>query len=111
MLLRAPPLEHRPPVKVLPTTRTGMPLNWLSARTAAPPTSGPVRSQRFPAKRARMMVSRPPRAKIAPPPPPSTVWPVASPPWKAMSFTTSRGVNWFWQWSVVQTCARSQVFW
>ena len=111
MLLSAPPLAQRPPVKVLRTTLTGRLRYWLSARTAAPPTSGPVRSQRLPTKRASTMVSRPPRTKIAPPPPPSTVWPVELPEANVMLRTTRRGVAWSWQWSVVQTCARSQVFW
>ena len=71
MLLRAPPLEHTPPVKVLPVTSTARFWYWLSARMAAPPRSGPVESQRLPVKRASMTLSWPPRPKMAPPPPPS----------------------------------------
>ena len=47
MLLSADPLLQRPPVNVLPTTYTGLPWCWESARTAAPPRSGPVLSQRL----------------------------------------------------------------
>jgi hypothetical protein len=65
MLLSAPPFEHRSPVKALPTTRTGRLRYWLSARTEAPPTSGPVGSQRFPVNCELMMVRRPPLAKMA----------------------------------------------
>ena len=41
MLLSAPPLEHRPPVNVSLVMYTGRLRHWASARTAAPPRSGP----------------------------------------------------------------------
>ena len=111
MLLSAAPLLQTPPVKVLRRTVTGWPSCCDSARTAPPPRSGPVRSQRLPANRERTILSRPPRAKIAPPPPPSYVSPVAFPFAKVRFCTTSRGVAWSSQCDVVQVCRRSQVFW
>src|SRR6202167_4961304 len=71
MVLSAPPLEHTPPVKVLPVTSTGRFWYWLSARMAAPPRSGPVESQRLPVKGTSMTLSWPPRPKVAPPRPPA----------------------------------------
>src|SRR3954452_19375279 len=94
MLLRAPPLEHEPPVNVLPTTYTGRLWLWLSTRSAAPPRSGPLRSQRLPVNRELTTFSRPPRTKIAPPPPPSTVSPVLLPSAKTRFWTVNRGVSW-----------------
>ena len=55
------------------------------------------------------MRRRPPRTKIAPPPPPSKFSPVAFPSANVMFSTTSRGVAWSWQWEVVNTWAGSQV--
>lgn len=55
------------------------------------------------------MRNRPPRAKIAPPPPPSKSSPVEFPSAKARFSTTSRGVAWSWQCEVVKTWAGSQV--
>ena len=111
MLLSAAPLLQTPRVNVLATTYTGRPRCCDSARTAPPPRSGPVGSQRLPVNVEETILSRPPRAKIAPPPPPSTVSPVASPSANRMFCTTSRGVAWSSQWDVVQVCCRSQVFW
>src|SRR5690606_20029543 len=115
MLLSAPPLAQDPPSpgappKVLPTTYTGSPWYWLSTRIAAPPRSGPVGSQRLRTNRELITLNRPPRTKIAPPPPPSTVSPVASPSAKVRFCTVSRGWSWSWQCEVVQPCAGSQVF-
>src|SRR5581483_9680566 len=118
MLLSAPPLEHTPPCpgappKVLSTTYTGMPCHCSRARTAAPPRSGPAESQRLPVKRECTILSRPPRSKMAPPPPPlvtSAVRPVALPSVKVRFCTVSCGYCWFWQCEVVQPCAWSQVF-
>ena len=70
-----------------------------------------MRSQRLPTNRERTILSRPPRAKIAPPPPPSYVSPVAFPFAKVRFCTTRRGVAWSSQCDVVQVCRRSQVFW
>jgi hypothetical protein len=111
MLLSAAPLLHTPSVNVLRTTVTGWSSCCDSARTAPPPRSGPVGSQRFPTNFERTILSRPPRAKIAPPPPPSYVDPVASPSAKVRFCTTRRGVAWSSQREVVQVCRRSQVFW
>ena len=110
MLLSAPPLLQTLPVKRLSATSTGRPWYWESARTAPPPMSGPWGSQRLPVNVARSMRSRPPRTKIAPPPPPSTFSPVELPFAKAMSRTTSRGVAWSWQCGVAHTSERSHVF-
>src|SRR3954452_13384167 len=109
MLLSAAPLLHTPPVNVLPATVTGWPWYSESARTAPPPRSGPVGSQRLRANVERTILSRPPRAKIAPPPPPSYVAPVAFPSAKVRFCTTSRGVAWSSQCDVVHVCRRSQV--
>ena len=57
-------------MNVLRTTYTGRLWNWLSTRSAAPPRSGPVLSQRLPVNRLLTTLTRPPRTKIAPPPPP-----------------------------------------
>src|SRR3954451_22290984 len=48
MLLSAPPLLHTLAVKRLSRTSTGRPWYSESTRTAPPPMSGPLRSQRFP---------------------------------------------------------------
>src|SRR5215208_7294691 len=101
MLLSAEPLLHLPPVKVLPTTRTGWSSCCDSARTAPPPRSGPVGSQRLPVNLEPTIFSRPPRAKIAPPPPPSYVAPVASPSTNVRFCTTRRGLAWSSQCDVV----------
>jgi hypothetical protein len=101
MLDSAPPLEQTPPVNVLPTIRTGWPWYWLSTRSAAPPRSGPVGSQRLPTNREPMTENRPPRTKIAPPPPPSVSSPVELPLANVRFCTTSSGVSWSWQWEVV----------
>src|SRR2546423_1249678 len=116
MLLSAPPFEHTPPwpgapPKVLFTIGTGRLCDWLSARIAAPPRSGPVPSQRLRTNRALTTLSRPPRSKMAPPPPPSVLSPVELPSAKVMFWTTSCGVSWSWQCEVVQHCAGSQVSW
>ena len=76
---------------------------------AAPPRSGPVGSQRFPAKIELITLSWPPRSKIAPPPPPSYCWPVEFPSLNVMFWMMSLGVAWSWQCDVVQTWAGSQV--
>ena len=104
MLLSAPPLEQRRlrAAEGAAHDETAGRRYWSSARTAAPPTSGPVRSQRLLKNRELTILSRPPRAKIAPPPPPSTVSPLALPSARVMFCTTSRGVAWSWQWTVVQ---------
>jgi hypothetical protein len=111
MLLSAEPLLHTPCRNVLPTTHTGRPSYWLSARTAPPPRSGPVRSQRLPTNVVSTIFSWPPRSKIAPPPPPSKVWPVELPASSRRCWTTSVGCAWLSQWSVVQICRWSQVSW
>ena len=110
MLLNAPPLAQEPPVKVLFTTYTGWSSCWSSTRMAAPPRSGPVRSQRLPTKCELTTLSRPPRTKIAPPPPPSVRWPVASPSVKVKFCTVNCGWSWLLQCEVVQPCSMSQVF-
>src|ERR1700710_1259785 len=69
MLLTPAPLEQRPPVNADPAIVTGCPWYCESARPAPPPRSGPVASQRLPANVDATIFSRPPRAKIAPPPP------------------------------------------
>src|SRR3954466_6077953 len=96
ILLSAPPLEHEPPCpgappNVLPTTYTGRFLDWLSTRIAAPPRSGPVRSHRLRRNVELTTFSRPPRTKIAPPPPPSAVSPVELPSANVRFCTTSCG--------------------
>src|SRR5262245_26556756 len=79
MLLIALPFEHVPFTNVLRVTYTGSPCDWLNARTAPPPMSGPVDSHVLPLKYEFTILRRPPRSKIAPPPPPSNVWPVELP--------------------------------
>src|SRR6266545_1007206 len=111
MLLSPAPLEHTPPLNVLLTTYTGRPRDWLSARMAAPPRSGPVGSQRLRKNRELTTLSRPPRTKMAPPPPPSVRSPVELPSAKVRFCTVSCGVSWSCQCEVVQPCALSQVFW
>ena len=110
MLLSAAPLLQTPWAKRLPTTYTGRPWYCDNARTAPPPRSGPLASQRLRMNVEPTILSRPPRAKIAPPPP-SSVAPVASPSAKVRFCTTSRGVAWSSQWDVVQRCRWSHVFW
>ena len=115
MLLMAPPLEHSLPRASLPpnvllVTYTGWLSYWLSTRTAPPPTSGPVVSQRFWKNREFTIFTRPPRTNTAPPPPPSKVSPVALPAWKVRFWMVRRGWSWFWQCGVVHTWAGSQVF-
>src|SRR5262245_62134222 len=111
MLLSADPLLHTPRVNVLCTMNTG----WLwyceRARTAPPPRSGPVGSQRLPENFELTTFSRPPRMKIAPPPPPSIVEPVEFPFANVRFCTTSRGVAWSLQCDVVQIWFLSHVFW
>src|SRR3954470_13892847 len=68
MLLSPDPLLQRPPRNVLFTTYTGRPRNCESARTAAPPRSGPERSQRLSRNVVSTIFSCPPRSKTAPPP-------------------------------------------
>src|SRR4051794_10145753 len=116
MLLSAPPLEHTPPCPFAPpnvdcATYTGRPWYWSSARIAAPPRSGPVRSQRLRTNLELTTVSWPPRTKIAPPPPPSVVSPVALPSANVRFCTTRCGNSWSLQCDVVHTCALSHVFW
>ena len=88
MLDSPPPFEQvlpcvASPPNVVLTTYTGSgsaaPAGWywLSVRTDAPPTSGPLASQRLPKNRLLTILKRPPRTKIAPPP--SGSRPVASP--------------------------------
>src|SRR5919206_5283532 len=99
MLLRPAPLLQTPRRNELWTTVTG--LNCDNARTAPPPRSGPVGSHRLPTNLESTIFSRPPRAKIAPPPPPSYVAPVASPSASVKFCTTRRGVAWSSQCEVV----------
>src|SRR3569833_402318 len=99
MLLSAPPLEHEPPCpdtppNVLLTTYTGRFRDWLSTRMAAPPRSGPVRSQRLRTNREFTTLNRAPRTKRAPPPPPSAFSPVEFPSANVRFCTVSRGVAW-----------------
>src|ERR1041384_3508303 len=101
MLLSAPPLEHEPPSKVLVVMYTGCPFDWLSTRRAAPPRSGPVWSQRLRMNRELTTFTRPPRTKIAPPPPPSVVSAVELPSVNVRFCTVSFGVSWSWQCEVV----------
>src|SRR5215471_4557502 len=115
MLDRAAPLEHRPPwpaapPNVLPTMYTGWPCDWLSTRMAPPPRSGPVESQTLRKNREFTTLNRPPRTKMAPPPPPSVMSPVELPSAKVRFWTVSRGVSWSWQCEVVMPWASSQVF-
>jgi hypothetical protein len=98
------------PPKVLFTTYAGLPSNWLSTRTAAPPTSGPRSSHTLLKNRELMILKRPPRTKIAPPPPPPLVSPLALPSMKVRFCKLSCGWSWFWQCEVVHFCAWSQVF-
>ena len=94
MLLSAAPLLHTPRLKLLRRTVTGCPWYCDSARTAPPPRSGPVASQRLRTKVDPTIFSRPPRANIAPPPPPSYVEPVALPSAKrqVLHHETRRGL-------------------
>jgi hypothetical protein len=115
MLLSAPPLEQAlpspgAPPKVELTTNTGSPPDWLRARMAPPPTSGPVSSQRLRWKYELTTLSRPPRTKMAPPPPPSAVSPVALPSTNVRFCTVRRGWSWSWQCDVVHFWAASHVF-
>src|ERR1017187_278526 len=71
MLLSAQPLEHTPPRNVSREMYTGRFRYSLRARMAAPPRSGPVESQRLLKNLELTTLSWPPRAKMAPPPPPS----------------------------------------
>src|ERR1700727_16613 len=109
MLLNAPPLLHVLPLKRLSITSTGSERYCESARTAPPPRSGPVGSQRLPVKVELTIRSRPPRSKIAPPPPPSHSWPVELPWVRPSRSIVSCGVAWFWQCDVVHTCLGSHV--
>src|SRR5450432_204343 len=109
MLLSAPPLEHTPPRNVSREMYTGRPRYSLSARMAAPPRSGPVESQRLLKNFELTTLSWPPRAKIAPPPPPSKCCPVELPFSRIMFWTISTGLAWSWQCDEVHTCAGSQV--
>src|SRR3954447_1158360 len=102
MLLSPEPLLQRPPRNVLPTTYAGARWDCERSRTAAPPRSGPERSQRLSRNVASTILSCPPRTKIAPPPPPSTWLPVEFPRAKVTCWTTSFGRAWSSQWSVVQ---------
>ena len=111
MLDRAVPLEHRPPVKVLPVTFTAWSWYWSSTRIAAPPRSGPVLSQRLRVNVEFTTESRPPRTNTAPPPPPSWSGPVELPRMKVRLLSTSLGVAWSWQCDEVHTSRWSQVFW
>ena len=109
MLLNAPPLLHTLRSNRLSTTYSGRPWYCDSALTAPPPMSGPVRSHRLPVNTELKIRSRPPRSKIAPPPPPSKRWPVELPSANVMFWTTSLGDDWSWQCEVVHTWARSHV--
>src|SRR5262245_18075670 len=115
MLDSAPPLEQEPPwpgapPNVLSTMYTGRPCDWLSARMPAPPRSGPVGSHTLRKKREFTTLNRPPRTKMAPPPPPSVASPVELPSTKVRFWTVRRGWSWSWQCEVVWTWAASQVF-
>ena len=79
MLESAPPFELQFPSNTLFVTNTGWLWNWLSTRTAPPPMSGPDCSHVLRLKVEFTILKRPPRTKIAPPPPPSVVWPVELP--------------------------------
>ena len=98
------------PPKVVRDTITGNPSYWLSTRSAAPPTSGPVGSHRFAVNTLSTTLTRPPRTNTAPPPPPSYVSPVLLPCVKWSPWIVRFGVSWFWQCDVVQIWAGSQVF-
>jgi hypothetical protein len=100
-LLSAPPLLQTLSANRLAMTATGRPRYWESARTAPPPTSGPSGSQRLATKVECSMRNRPPRTKIAPPPPPSKSSPVELPCVNVRFATVSRGVAWSWQCEVV----------
>ena len=104
MLLSAAPLAHALPPKRLSTTYTGRPWYCDSARTAAPPRSGPSVA----AVAGERGVDDPQpaaRAKIAPPPPPSKRWPVEFPSAKVDVLHRQLWGAWFWQCDVVHTCA------
>src|SRR5262249_3058588 len=115
MLDSAPPLEQTPPCpdappKVLSTMYTGRLWYWLSTRMAAPPRSGPVASQRLRTNLELTTLNRPPRTKMAPPPPPSVMSPVELPSANVRFCTASDGRSWSWQCEVSQPCALSHVF-
>ena len=61
---------------MLATRETGWPSAWSRPRMARPRTSGPVSSHWLRMKRDPTTLSRPPRTKMAPPPPPSVSSPV-----------------------------------
>ena len=71
--------------------------------------SGPVDSQMLRKNRLFTTLNRPPRTKMAPPPPPSKVWPVELPSTKVRFCTVSWGESWSWQCDVVHTWAWSHV--
>src|SRR5689334_3426689 len=111
MLLSAPPLEHTPPSKVLPTMYTGRSFDWSKTRTAAPPRSGPVDSHLLLTNLEFTTLNRPPRTKIAPPPPPpsySVRAPFEFPSAKIRFCRVSWGWSWSVQWEVVWPWAASQ---
>jgi hypothetical protein len=62
---------------------------------------GPLRVAAVATKVECSMRNRPPRTKIAPPPPPSKSSPVELPCVKVRFATVSRGVAWSWQCDVV----------
>src|SRR4029079_13155402 len=64
MLLSAAPLLQTPRGNLLPTTYTGRPRDCDSARTAPPPRSGPVRSQRLRVEVEPTILSRPPSTQV-----------------------------------------------
>ena len=105
MLDTPAPFEQTLPLKVLVATMTGSPSYWLSTRSAAPPRSGPVESQRLAVKTLSTTFTRPPRTNTAPPPPPSRRSPVLLPWVKRRPWIVSCGSAWFWQCEVVQICA------
>src|ERR1700733_870821 len=64
MLLRAPPLEQRPAVKLSSVMWTGRFSYWARARIAPPPRSGPWPQRRLATNRELTAAHRPP----SPPP-------------------------------------------